>query len=623
MGFHETPEGIYYREWAPGATQAWLIGEFCDWERKHEMKKLEHGKWELFLPNNEDGSRAIKHMSHVKVSFDSTSGERCDRIPPWINYAVMEKTKPVYIGVYYMPEKSFEWKNERPKNTQGLRIYEAHVGISSKEPTIASYRHFADDIIPRIAENGYNAIQLMAVMEHAYYGSFGYQVTSFFATSSRFGEPDDLKYLIDKAHGYGILMLLDIVHSHASMNVDDGLNRFDGTDHCYFHEGERGNHSLWGSRLFNYGHWEVMRFLLSNLRWWVEEYRFDGFRFDGVTSMMYKHHGMGVGFSGDYNEYFGDDVDGESFCYMQMANAMLHELYPDHMITIAEDVSGMPALSLPVAMGGGGFDYRLSMAIPDKWIEILKELSDEEWDIGNIVHTLTNRRHGEKSIAYAESHDQALVGDKTIAFWLMDKEMYTHMSDLAPKSLIVDRGIALHKMIRFLTYTLGGEGYLNFIGNEFGHPEWLDFPRAGNNESFQYARRQWNVVDDPLLKYKYLNKWDAAMHATCNNYDWLNAPQAYVSLKHEGDKLIIFERAGLLFVFNFHHSNSFPDYKVGTSLKGKLKVVLSSDDPEFGGFNRVDKSSEFWVKEGDGWHDRPNSTMIYIPNRVCLAFAAE
>lgn len=473
---------------------------------------------------------------------------------------------------------------KRPKS---LRIYETHVGIATSELGVGSYDNFTDNILPRIKNQGYNAIQLMAVMEHAYYASFGYQVTSFYAASSRYGTPDGLKRLIDRAHEMNIVVLLDVVHSHASKNVMDGLNRFDGTDACFFHQDSRGFHTLWDSRLFNYSEFEVLRFLLSNLRWYLDEYQFDGFRFDGVTSMLYHSHGMGEGFSGHYDEYFGLNVDTESVVYLMLANYLVHRLNPHH-ITIAEDVSGMPGTCRPVTEGGLGFDYRLAMAIPDKWIELLKEQKDEDWNIGNIIHTLTNRRWLEPNIAYAESHDQALVGDKTIAFWLMDKEMYTHMSTLSGPSLIIDRGIALHKMIRLITHSLGGEGYLNFMGNEFGHPEWLDFPRQGNNSSYHYARRQWNLVDDPLLKYKYLNAFDAAMNHLEEKYGWLHSNPGYVSWKHEDDKVIAFERAGLVFVFNFHSFKSFNDYLVGVDVQGQYQVVLSTDDAVFGGQNRID-----------------------------------
>ncbi|CAG8650351.1 15874_t:CDS:10 [Funneliformis caledonium] len=630
FGLNVRPNGdIIYREWAPNAVTASLIGEFNNWDRsKHQMKKNSFGVWEICIPAK-NGSAAIPHGSKIKIAMTTPEGEHIDRIPAWIKRVTQDlNVSLAYDAIFWNPPQKYVWKNVSPKKPTSLRIYEAHVGISTSEPRVGTYDEFTDNVLKRIKDLGYNAIQLMAVMEHAYYASFGYQVTSFFAASSRYGTPEALMRLIDTAHGMGLYVLLDIVHSHACKNVLDGLNMFDGSDHCYFHAGGKGRHDLWDSRLFNYGHWEVLRFLLSNLRFYMEEYGFDGFRFDGVTSMMYVHHGIGTGFSGDYHEYFGDTVDEEGVVYLMLANEMIHKLYP-RMITVAEDVSGMPGLCRPVEEGGLGFDYRLAMAIPDMWIKLLKEKRDDDWDLGSICWTLTNRRHMEKTIAYAESHDQALVGDKTLAFWLMDKEMYTNMSDMTELTPIIDRGLALHKLIRLITHGLGGEGYLNFEGNEFGHPEWLDFPRAGNNNSFHYARRQWNVVDDKFLRYKYLNEFDKAMQHLEEKFGWLNSPQvknnfhdiaAYISLKHEDDKLISFERGNLLWILNFHPTKSFTDYKIGTEWAGKYSIVLNSDSKKFGGHDRIDERQTYFSQPQE-WNGRKNHIQVYIPCRVALVLS--
>uniref|UniRef100_A0A1D1Y9U8 1,4-alpha-glucan branching enzyme n=1 Tax=Anthurium amnicola TaxID=1678845 RepID=A0A1D1Y9U8_9ARAE len=621
FGFNVQPNGdIIYREWAPNVVAASLIGEFNDWDRsKHPMKKDCFGVWEVYIPAKND-MPAIPHNTKLKISMTTPKGERIDRLPAWIKRVTQDlKVSPAYDAVFWNPLQKYAWKNDFPKKPTSLRIYEAHVGISTAEGRVGTYDEFTDNVLKRIKYLGYNAIQLMAIMEHAYYASFGYQVTSFFAVSSRYGTPEALMRLIDTAHGMGLYVLLDVVHSHACKNVLDGLNLFDGSDHCYFHEGEKGRHGLWDSRLFNYGHPEVLRFLLSNLRFFMEEYRFDGFRFDGVTSMMYYHHGIGTGFSGGYHEYFGDTADEEGIVYLMLANDMLHKLYP-RIITIAEDVSGMPGICRPVEEGGIGFDYRLAMAVPDMWIKLLKEHCDECWNIGSICWTLINRRHKEKTIAYAESHDQALVGDKTLAFWLMDKEMYTNMSDMTPLTSIIDRGLALHKMIRLLTHGLAGEGYLNFEGNEFGHPEWLDFPRCGNNNSYHYARRQWNVLDDNLLRYRYLNEFDKAMQHLEEQYGWLNSPQAYISLKHEENKLIVFERGNLLWIFNFHPTRSFTDYKVGTEWAGEYSVVLNTDSKKFGGHDRIDESVSYHSRSHE-WDGRKDCIQVYIPCRVALVLS--
>ncbi|TFK22327.1 1,4-alpha-glucan branching enzyme [Coprinopsis marcescibilis] len=623
-GFNVGPNNeVVYREWAPNAVEAYLIGDFNGWDRKsNPMTQDRFGVWEITVPPLPNGRCAIPHDSKVKISMVLPSGERIERLPAWIKRVTQDlSVSPVYDARFWNPPPSekYVFKNSRPPRVDNIRIYEAHVGIATAEARVGQYKEFTKNVLPRIKDLGYNTIQLMAVMEHAYYASFGYQITSFFAASSRYGTLEELKELVDVAHGMGITVLLDIVHSHACKNVLDGINEFDGTDHLYFHEGGKGRHDLWDSRLFNYASHEVVRFLLSNLRYWMEELQFDGFRFDGVTSMMYKHHGIGTGFSGGYHEYFGDGADEEGIVYLMLANDAMHSLYPNS-ITIAEDVSGMPLLSLPVDQGGIGFDYRLSMAVPDMWIKLLKHTGDDQWDIANIVFTLINRRHGEKSIGYAESHDQALVGDKTLAFWLMDKEMYTNMSDLSPLTPVISRGIALHKLIRLVTHSLGGEGYLNFIGNEFGHPEWLDFPREGNGNSFHYARRQWNVVDDPVLRYRYLNNFDRAMNRAAGKYKWLDSAQAYVSLKNEADKVLVFERAGLLFVFNFHPTNSYTDYRVGVEAPGEYKIILSTDEKSFGGFDNIDTNVSFFTTPME-WNNRKNFTQVYIPTRTAIVLA--
>ncbi|KAM3455181.1 hypothetical protein MY3296_002550 [Beauveria thailandica] len=625
FGFKVLSNGdVRYREWAPNAVEAYLIGEFNEWNQtSHPMAKDADGSFTIVVPSNA-GQPAIPHNSKVKISLILSTGERVDRIPAWIKYVTQDlSVSPVYDARFWNPPASerYQFKHPRPKKPDSARVYEAHVGISTPEQRVATYKEFTRDMLPRIKQLGYNVIQLMAVMEHAYYASFGYQINNFFAASSRYGPPEDLKELIDTAHGMGIVVLLDLVHSHASKNVLDGLNNFDGTDHQYFHGGSKGNHDQWDSRLFNYGHHEVMRFLLSNLRFWMDEYHFDGFRFDGVTSMLYTHHGIGAGFSGGYHEYFGADVDEEAVVYMMLANKMLHSFYPD-CITIAEDVSGMPALCVPAELGGVGFDYRLAMAIPDMWIKILKEVQDEQWDMANICFTLTNRRHGEKTIAYCESHDQALVGDKTLMMHLCDAEMYTNMSTLSPLTPVIDRGIALHKLIRLLTHSLGGEGYLNFEGNEFGHPEWLDFPREGNQNSFWYARRQLNLTEDHLLRYQFLNKFDGLMNSCESQYGWLHAPQAYISLKHEGDKVIVFERAGLVFVFNFHPNQSFSDYRIGVDVAGTYKVVLQTDGKDVGGHSRIDEDVRFFTTPME-WNGRKNWMQVYIPTRTAIVLARE
>lgn len=603
--------GVFYREWAPAALQLRLIGDFNNWDRfGHPLVRDQFGIWSLFLPDEKFGDKLVSG-SRVKVHVTLPDGTNTDRIPAYIRRAVQEPGTPNFVGEYWHKPFTFKHKQPGPLGKEGLRIYEAHVGMSSEEGKIASYLQFAENVLPRIAKLGYNAVQLMAIQEHPYYGSFGYHVSNFFAPSSRFGFPEELKTLIDTAHGLGVRVIMDIVHSHAVKNTNEGLNLFDGTDYQYFHEGPRGYHTAWDSKLFDYSKYEVQRFLLSNCRYWLEEFQFDGFRFDGVTSMMYIDHGLGKAFSG-YDDYFGDNVDPDAITYLQLANQVCHAVNPN-AITIAEDVSGMVGTARPVNEGGLGFDFRLAMGIPDYWIKLLKEKKDEDWNLSDIFHTLLNRRYREKHIGYAESHDQALVGDKTIAFQLMDQEMYWNMAK-NKQSVVVDRGIALHKIIRLLTFSLGGEGYLNFMGNEFGHPEWIDFPREGNGNSYHYCRRQWSLSEADYLRYKGLNEFDRAMQKLDRDFHLLNDELIEKLYEHEENKQLVYRRGPLVFVLNLHPTNSYSDWRIPVPDASDYHLALNIDNARFEGKGLVTEPLTYpW--QNVPWENRKQSLQVYVPAR--------
>ncbi len=610
-GERDGQAGVWYREWAPGASALYLIGDFNEWDRRgHPMVRDEFGVWRTFLPDSAYADR-LRHGGRVKVHVVSAAGAM-DRIPAYIRRVEFRNEGREFAGQYWEPGAAYAWKHAAPVIRGGLRIYEAHVGMALEEQRVGSYREFTQHIVPRIAGAGYNAIQLMAIQEHPYYGSFGYQVSSFFAPSSRFGTPEELKELIDAAHGRGMVVFLDLVHSHAVKNVNEGLNLFDGTDHLYFHAGPRGQHPAWDSLCFDYGKWEVQRFLLSNVRYWLEDFRFDGFRFDGVTSMMYLHHGLGRDF-GHYDDYLVRDLDEDAITYLQLANRLAHDVRPT-AVTVAEDMSGMVGLARPIDEGGIGFDYRLSMGVPDYWIKILKERRDEDWSPGEIGHMLLNRRFGEKHIAYAESHDQSLVGDKTIAFRLMDKDMYFHMSK-GTQNPIIERGMALHKLIRLVTFALGGDGYLNFIGNEFGHPEWVDFPRVGNNWSYKYARRQWHLADDQSLRYRDLAEFDRAMMRLDADGGLLTARPIDMIETDEARKTLVARRGRFVVAINLHPTASHASYRVGVPEDSDYRVALNTDDLWFGGHAIVSPGQVYPVQRVAS-HGRQQSTQIYLPART-------
>lgn len=571
-GFHQTKDGWYYREWAPNASALHLIGDFNQWNRtSHPLNKLANGDWEVFIK----GSDTLYHRCEVKVQV-TADHKQFDRIPLYI-HRVIQKPDLHFNGQIWNP-KPYVWKSTSIYKQTSLCIYECHIGIASEEHSIATFAYFTNHVLPRIQVLGYNAIQIMGLLEHPYYASFGYQVSNFYALSSRFGTPEEFKQLVDTAHCMGIMVLCDMVHSHASSNTEEGIHMFDGTEYQFFHAGNKGNHPTWGTKCFHYGKLEVIHFLLSNLKYWMDEYHIDGFRFDGVTSMIYSHHGLHMDFL-HYNMYFSSATDMDALLYLQLANELIHEIQPG-AITIAEDVSGMPGLCIPIYDGGIGFDYRLSMGVTDHWIHLLRNVRDEAWDMGHLWHEMIQHRPMEKMIAYCESHDQSIVGGKTIMFWLAGQQMYQSM-DIHSDNIVIDRAIALHKMIRLLTCASAGEGYLNFMGNEFGHPEWIDLPRAGNDDSYQYARRQWSLVDHMGLRYYFLNAFDADMITFIKeNLVQCSIPSLIILDDHAN--VIIFQKENFIFGFNFHPSNTYM-----TELpKGYITVlpILDTTWSMYGGF---------------------------------------
>ena len=607
FGFHHVDGGWYYREWAPSAYQLYLEGDFNNWNQtSHPLTPIGNGNWEIFLP----GDDALWDGCKVKTVVDANM-TRTEHIPLYARRAVQDKETRLFCAEVVDDRKTFQWTDQSFQGEDSLFIYEAHVGMAQEEGKVGSYREFADLILPRIKKAGYNTVQLMAIMEHPYYGSFGYQVSNFYAASSWFGKPEDLKYLINTAHSMGIRVLLDVVHSHAVKNTAEGINMFDGTTWQFFHDGPKGDHPAWGTKCFDYGKTGVLHFLLSNLKFWMTEYHFDGFRFDGVTSMLYHDHGLGTDFNTN-DKYFSFNTHTEAITYLQLANELIHQVNPA-AITIAEDMSGMPGMCLPISDGGIGFDYRLAMGLPDMWVRTVKEKKDEFWDIFKMWCEMCMRRPGEGTVAYVESHDQALVGDKTMIFRLADAAMYTDM-EKTTHNPVIDRAIALHKMIRLFTMAGGGEAYLNFMGNEFGHPEWIDFPREGNGWSFHYCRRQWSLRDNPKLKYEWLGQFDEDMVHLAKEANLFDQRMGNLRLIDSTRQVIVFYRSGLLFALNFSPCNSYTDVEISLPDIADYEVAMCSDDAKYGGNDLVAHMKYPAQVDKEG-----NSTIkLYLPARTAV-----
>ena len=603
-------DGVWvFREWAPNATAIYLKGAFSGWRCENRFllsKNNNSGVWEIELQRD-----LLHHGDEYRLEMHWPGGTG-DRIPAWTRRVVHNTATNSFNAQIWRPNRPYEWKNSAPAGHPApFLVYETHVGMANEEERVGTYSEFRESVLPRIRDAGYGAIQIMALAEHPYYGSFGYQVSNFFACSSRYGTPEELKQLVDDAHGMGLLVLMDLVHSHAVKNEIEGISRFDGTSYQFFHEGNRGNHLAWDSRCFDYAKPQVLHFLLSNCRYWMDEFRFDGFRFDGVTSMLYAHHGLGKAFTG-YSDYFDESVDEDALTYLTLANRLIHCLN-QHAITIAEDVSGMPGLAVSTAQGGNGFDYRFAMGVPDYWIKLIKEVPDDSWPMGHLWHELTNRRHDEKTISYAECHDQALVGDQTLIFRLIGDRIYDRMSSRT-EDLTVSRGIALHKMIRLITLATAGHGYLNFMGNEFGHPEWIDFPREGNRWSYRFARRQWSLADNSQLRYSQLNAFDRDMIHLAGEKEFPGDDPAYLLHSDDGNKVLAFLRNDMVFIFNFHPHRSYEGYRI-PAYPGRYRLILDTDNESYGGFGRQDASV---VHATMSDRIQRHFLSLYLPSRTAM-----
>lgn len=609
-GLHRHGDLWIFREWAPNATDIYLIGDFSDWERREEFRlhPQAHGVWSLEVP-----AERLAHGQHYRLDmlWDGGHGER---IPAYARRVVQDPQSLAFTAQVWDPEP-YCWVHAEVQLPAGAPlIYETHIGMAQEQERVGTFDEFRENVLPRIVKAGYNTLQIMALMEHPYYGSFGYQVSSFFAASSRFGTPEALKALVDAAHGAGLRVIMDLVHSHAVRNEREGLSRFDGTEYQYFHDGSRGWHDAWDSRCFDYGRVDVLHFLLSNCRFWLDEFRLDGFRFDGVTSMLYLHHGMGVDF-GRYAQYYDDAVDEDAWSYLALANEVIHAVRPDAM-TVAEDVSGMPGLAAPVCDGGAGFDYRMAMGVPECWFKLIRDVRDEDWSIGYLWHELTNRRDDERTVNYAECHDQAIVGGKTVLFQMTDSAIYDGMHRGA-ENLVTERAVALHKMIRLATLGSAGHAYLNFMGNEFGHPEWIDFPREGNGFSYHYARRLWHLRDDAELNFSALGDFDEAMLAVFSASAALDRTQPRRLVADDRDKLLVFGRGDLILCFNFHNEHSLREHAIIVP-PGSYELMLSSDDVAFGGQGRIVAGQRYHAVGSARGSEQVHTIRVYLPCRTAM-----
>lgn len=600
------------REWMPAANSLYLTTNRTDFARRYEyrFKRTDDPNvWELFVPLEE-----LPHGTYYElhVASSRTKGH-VKRVPAFAVWVEQNRdNEDEWCARVWDPPEPHRFLYPRPARAAFPRIYEAHVGIArpllgKKPKQYGTYEYFARKVLPRIAEGGYTAVQLMGIAEHPLYKSFGYQVSSYFAPSSRFGTPDEFKTLVDEAHRLGLAVYLDITHSHSCPNTEQGLARYDTTNY-FFHKKK----TQWATLSFDYGLEATRRFLLSNCRWWMEEFKVDGFRFDAVGNMIYTDHGLGDDFSHVGRCFYGaggtSRLDENGVLYLSLANTLVHELAPE-AFTVAEEFSGAPGMSCAPEQGGLGFDRRFAMGIPDYWAKFIRG-EGSGTSMGMLWHEMTNRRWYDKTVSYTECHDQCINGDDAFIWRLIGDDMYEHMS-MFSNSWKNSRGVALHKLMRFVTLATAGQGWLNFMGNEFGHPEWID------DEA--YAHRQWHLAETGHLKYSKLDAFDRAMLGLVREHggDFKKSP--HFRFIHEEDRLLAFERGRLLFVFNFHETR--PQSALNLMVTpGKYTEILSSDELAYAGYGNLS------VKRAAGGHFSDPSSgateqriTLYLPPLTALA----
>lgn len=608
-----------WREYMPHATEIWLTTSKLNFKRnaQYRFTNKGNGEFELTLPQE-----ALPHGEYVELRVQGPMPpQKSDgsipelpvpmrRVPAFAQWVEQDPHVPEqWCARIWAPENPYQFKHHRRGLLQFPRIYEAHVGMAQSSlqhfgESVGTYDYFRRFVLPRIREDGYTAVQLMGILEHPLYKSFGYQVSSYYAPSSRYGNPDQFKELVDAAHGLGLAVILDITHGHACANTEQGLACYDGSNYFF-----SAKYNQWGTPSFDYGNEMARRFLLSNCRYWMEEFRIDGFRFDAVGNMLYIDHGVNDSFSHVGRCFYGkdgqprEDVYGE--LYLCLANDLIHNM-DEHAITIAEEFSGMPGLTCSPAEGGLGFDYRFAMGIPDFWAKAIENPKD----MGSMWYEMTNHRPYDRTISYVECHDQCINGDDAMIWRLLGDSMYRYMG-ASSETWNISRGLAFYRLMRLLTLTAADAGYLNFMGNEFGHPEWLD--------AEEHAHRQWHLADQPDLKYASLAAWDKAqLNILVGQHldDFLQQPM--FRFIHEDMRLLAFERGHLLFVFNFHETEPRENLLFAVT-PGKYIEILSSDQKKFGGHGNLEITEPPLEHFTTPLPHRPEGDInLYIPPMVAL-----
>lgn len=559
----EGQQGVYFALWAPNAQSVSVVGGFNGWNRdSHPMQPRWDGSgiWEVFIPGIGEGEV-------YKYYLVSTNGYAVEKADPYgYQTEIPPKTASVVRGLDYKWKDS-KWLQQREKQSildQPLSIYELHPGSWRRKEgnEFLSYHELAQELPKYCRELGFTHVELMPVMEHPFYGSWGYQLTGYFAPSSRYGSPQDFMFLVDALHQAGIGVILDWVPSHFPSD-EHGLGYFDGT-HLYEHPDPRkGFHKDWNSLIFNYGRNEVRSFLISNALYWLDKYHIDGLRVDAVASILYLDYSRNHG-EWEPNEFGGrENLDAISF--IKDFNDAVHTQQP-HTFTVAEESTAFPGVTAPTYEGGLGFDLKWMMGwMHDTLSYFQKDPMYRSWHQGQLAFSI-HYAFSEKFVLPL-SHDEVVYGKNSLINKMPGDEWQKFAN--------------LRLLFSYMWGHPGGK--LLFMGGEFGQQhEWRhDFSLDWHEHEQGNLQQGVSVL---LQELNQLYQTEPALYQ--NNY----APEGFewVDFNDMSNSVFCWLRKGsdtkeqLLFIGNFT-PNVLKNYRVGVPQSGRYAELFNSDDWKYGG----------------------------------------